>query len=160
MIISGTGSRQLITNEIQSKIIYSLLLNEIKKLEKVTMIISGMAEGFDELLANAAVELNLPLTCAIPNREYLDYYWRKNSVTGYDRYRYAEKLCRYAESNGVIKYICKNLYVDGIHANFVRNNWMVENCEFMFVYNPVSRGTKHCYEYIQKIGRKHKIIEV
>lgn len=165
MIIAGTGSRELRADEeLFEKVIVQvesfLQFQSMTQMQNLTLM-SGMAEGFDEIIAKVARELSVPLICSIPNRGYLEYYWKKNSVTGFDRYKEAEALCNYAESSGgYVKYICKDLYVDGVHANFVRNNWMVDNSEYMLVYNPVSRGTSHCYSYIKQVGRSHHIIEV
>lgn len=39
------------------------------------VVMSGMALGFDKALAVAALQLGVPLWCAIPNRGYGRYYW-------------------------------------------------------------------------------------
>lgn len=164
MIISGTGSRSLITDKLQYDKVYNKVLSrlsEINKTEKISAVISGMAEGFDEALAKAAMELNLQLICAIPNKGYLKYYWGEHSLLQYDRYAEAGKICTYAQLNGKIHYVCNSIYdSDGKHANFTRNEYMVKNCNYMFVYDPTSRGTSHCYNLIKENNLKHEIIEV
>lgn len=164
MIIAGTGSRSLRKDEELFNKVYEEVRGRIGLEFKKPTLMSGMAEGFDEIIAKVAMDTGCPLICAIPNDGYLRYYWEQNSVTGKDRYDEACEICEYAFSTydrgGYIEYVCDSVYVNGVHANFIRNEWMVNKADLMLVYNPTSRGTKHCFEYINKVNRKYEIIEV
>jgi hypothetical protein len=111
---------------------------------------SGMAEGWDEYLARLALELEIPFIAVVPTESYGDYYWGQKSVTGTDRRREFKDLLEQAEQ---VTWVCPSLYVAGVHANFVRNQYMVDQADQFLVWNPQSRGTADC---VRRIARAHK----
>ncbi len=156
--IAGTGSRSLVTDllkrlEVLDALI--VLLLEYKKQHGNVRVISGMAEGFDEALAIAAIIVEVPWIAAIPNKGYLEYYWGRNSLLGVNRLESALSLT--SKAVGVV-HICDSYrgvkYPFPGGANFDRNEWMVDNCDIVWAYDTGSKGTKHCYGYAQKTGKK------
>ena len=150
-VLSGTGSSSIHTNQQLCGRLSSVIHDEIRSQLLVypeLMILAGGARGFDFLLAQAAMVLGIDYVLALPNQGYKNYYWPDITPAEQEVFDHASKTI----------YVCKSLYVDGLHSNFVRNNFMVEHSDFMLVYNPVSPGTKHCFGTIKKVGRLHKVI--
>ena len=162
-VIAGTGSRSLILDEekmdkVEDYLIELLYQAKAKHGDNL-VVISGMAEGFDEALARSAMCVGITLIAAIPNKGYSAYYWRDNSQLKVDRMDTFQDLAGYAHRSGGVHYVCgKNIYVDGKHSNFVRNEWMADRADVVWVYNPTSRGTAQCYNYCRTNGIKTFII--
>lgn len=156
LVVAGTGSRslQLEPNTVKWAV-YENVLDKLRELQP-NSVISGMAEGFDTCIARAALDLNIELVAAVPNKGYGAYYWKHNSVTGQDRYEDYIKLLNAA--NRVVYVTGSQLYVAGLHSNFVRNNWMVDHANHFLVYDPKSRGTAHCFKQLKDKGRSYNII--
>jgi len=149
--IAGTGSRELAKDIQQSKKVFDFCLRNLelaKEKHKEILVISGAAEGFDEVLAYAAIATNCKLLLAIPNKDYGLYYWKYNSVTKTDRFHIYEDLVSRAQE---VKIICNSIYEDGMHSNFKRNIYMMQNADKVWVYNPSTPGTRHAYEYCKKM---------
>lgn len=170
LVLAGTGSRSLESEDVTVKgDVYRLIREELlpfrNKPSKEFVVMSGMAEGFDKLLAVVALELNIKLWCAIPNKGYGKYYWGEKSLTGENRF--AEYLhivkqatyltyvmeeihnCRYGE-----------LYLNGRHANFIRNDFMVKIANEFLVWEPTSAGTKDCLKTIKRYEKPFKILNL
>lgn len=120
---------------------------------------SGMAEGFDELLARSALDLGIPLWAAVPNRGYGRYYWGEHSLFGRDRLAEFDAILEQAKW---VTYVCQTLYEGGLHSNLVRNRWMVEHTD-EFMVGPGGKGTADCLRRIGEaglpfvvIGREHE----
>lgn len=151
-VLAGTGSRSLRTapadvrTEAASRV-GKLLRDRLAERGAELIVVSGMAEGFDHLLAAKAVDLGIDLWCVIPHRGYGDYYWRRNSVTGRDQ---SAEFCRLLDSAQRVTYVCDSIYVNGEHSNFVRNRWMVDTADEFAVWNPAFPGTKHCLAAIKR----------
>lgn len=149
-VVAGTGSRSLAKES--SKFDTVLLVTKdrlalIQALFGKVEVVSGMAEGFDELIAFAAIQLDIPFHACIPHSGYADYYWRRNSVTGSDRLDTFQFLLDRAAS---VEYVCYSIYVNGVHSNFIRNERMVELADEFIVYDPTSAGTSHCLKAIKR----------
>lgn len=163
MILAGTGSRSLeIASFEHKKFVLNYCIAAITEMQP-DVIMSGMAEGFDHCLAVAAMHCDKPLFAAVPNETYGNYYWRDHSVTGRNQATKFVELLTYAantrENGGGVAYVTgKKLYVDGLHANFVRNKFMVDRADHFLVYNPLSKGTAHCYDLIQKAGKDFTLV--
>ena len=162
-VIAGTGSRSLILDEEKMEKVEDYLIDLLTQAKAKhgnnLVVISGMAEGFDEALARAAMCVGVTLIAAIPNKGYSAYYWRDNSQLKIDRMDTFQDLAGYAHRSGGVHYVCgKNIYVDGKHSNFVRNEWMADRADVVWVYNPTSRGTAQCYNYCRTNGIKTFII--
>lgn len=162
-VIAGTGSRSLILDEekmdkVEDYLIELLYQAKLKHGNNL-VVISGMAEGFDEALARSAMCVGITLIAAIPNKGYSAYYWRDNSQLKIDRMDTFQDLAGYAHRSGGVHYVCgKDIYVNGKHSNFVRNEWMADRADVVWVYNPTSRGTAQCYNYCRTNGIKTFII--
>jgi len=83
--IMGTGSREL-SEYPDAENIYKALEKRILEIRAKHMaktggdihLISGMQLGFDEYIARAAVENNIPFTAVVPTKDFGSYYWGKN----------------------------------------------------------------------------------
>jgi len=145
--IAGTGSRQLVLNsnkhiEVRNQLVNLLAQAKVEHGDSL-VVISGMAEGFDEALALAAIQANVPFIAAIPNKTYIQYYWGTASILERDRTPEAQDILSKAQE---IVYVCPGVYGnDGRHSNFHRNEWMVDHANVVWVYNPTTRGTAQCY---------------
>ena len=173
-LVGGTGARSLRTaNIIEQKAVWAWLLITLTTLKAVhgdsLRVVSGMAEGFDEALAKAALHLNIPVIAMLPNAGYGRYYWGRNSLTGRDRFEEFEQLL--SRCNQVIytdrlfKIAGKGLYYDPhtrkaffrrakglVHSNFVRNQGLVNWSDELLVYQSESSGTSDCVTRAKKAG--------
>lgn len=162
-VLAGTGSRSLRTapREVQvdamercTEAVARRVLEHGDRL----VVMSGAAEGFDELLARVAIRLRVRLHLALPNRGYAAYYWGRASLLERDRSAEFTQIARYAEQ---ITYVMEDVHgtrelkKDGLHANFWRNLFMVQTADDFLVWNLTSKGTAHCVEAIKKAGKWH-----
>lgn len=139
--LMGTGSRSMV-NHPHAKEIYSSLRDFILHLREVKpnlVLISGMAEGWDEAIAKVGMRENIPYVAAVPNEGYADYYWRRKSQTGHNRIAVYNELIAHATE---VIIVCPTLFVDGVHSNFIRNSWMVDHANEAVVYMAHSSGTR------------------
>jgi hypothetical protein len=165
-IITGSGPRKLIQDSnqmtnVQVHLVY--LLQEAKKRlgrNEELHVISGMAEGFDEALARAAIETNVPFTAAIPNIDYINYYWNKRSELGIDRTAQAEEIIGKAQSK---IYVTGRKY--GRASMEARNQWMFRAVEEFggeaLIYGDeksLTGGTKNAYDFIKRQNIPHRMI--
>jgi hypothetical protein len=125
------------------------------------VVMSGMAEGFDSLLAWAALRAGVRLWCAVPNRGYGAYYWGRASLTGRDRLAEFTRCLNVAWRRTFVMediHGTTSLHLGGVHANFVRNDWMIERADEFLVWDPTSRGTAHCLAGVRKAGLPYRIL--
>lgn len=156
MKIMGTGSRSMVKAP-DAKTVYDNLEAKVLLLAAKypdLQLISGMAEGWDEAIAKVAQRNGIPYIVMIPNQGYGDYYWRRNSVLGYDRSDMFKLLVKHASQ---VIYVCKTLYVNGVHSNFVRNQAMVDACDGALVYKPESAGTRDAIARLKAAGKPYMI---
>jgi len=159
-VYAGTGSRELVLNSDKMKQVQlniEKMFTSIKDKNITPYMLCGGAEGFDEALALACINSNIPFTLALPNNGYAYYYWRKKSLLERDRFEDFNFIARKANK---ILYICNSIYVNGRHSNFIRNEWMVDNCVKLWVYNPITPGTRGCLDYAKKTNRIHYLIPI
>lgn len=149
--VMGTGSRSMRTDP-NAQAIFERLITYVQMLAEKhdVMLISGMAEGWDEAIARTAIRLGIPFVAALPNEGYGKYYWQNHSVTGQDRYATFQTLLERAEH---VEIVCDSLYVDGLHSNFVRNQWMVDHCDYALVFNAQSPGTRDAVARLRQGGK-------
>lgn len=156
--VMGTGSRSLVTEpDHVRKEAYGITERYILQLQEEhpdLVIISGMAEGWDELIAVIAVRNNIPFHAYIPHPTYGEYYWGRKSLLGRDRLARFRELMSSAEH---VHITTTDLYVHGVHANFLRNQDMVNACDMALVYNPESRGTR---DAVTRLVQAHKPYEI
>lgn len=147
--LMGTGSRSMRTDP-NAQSIYRILVRHILYIfeqKPELVLISGLAEGWDEAIAKAAIQNDIPFIAAIPNTGYGDYYWRRTSLLKKDRLSEFQDIVSKAIE---IVFVCDKLYdTNGLHSNFVRNQWMVDKCHGALVYQGNSRGTRDAIERLQ-----------
>lgn len=139
--LMGTGSRTMV-NHPNALDIYNGLKSfvlDMRERHSNLVLISGMAEGWDEAIAKIGWRENIPYVVAIPHPTYGEYYWRDHSQTKRNRFAMYQTLLASAQEVIIVSH---TLYVDGVHANFIRNTWMVEHCNEAAVWMPHSSGTR------------------
>lgn len=169
-VVAGTGSRRIKTADLRIRnSAWDQLIDRLDHLRALhgdrLVVMSGFAEGWDEAVAKAAIKLNLRLWAAIPNRGYGRWYWStERSLT--DRDRQAE-FTALRDRAWRVTYVMEDVHhtsalkLDGVHANFLRNNWMVTGsldfpgADDFLVLGPVKpgSGTDHCVKAIKRAGK-------
>lgn len=164
-VVAGTGSRSLqVVDRATRRLAWDLTLDRLRQARKAhpdLIVMSGGAEGYDSCLAHAALHLDLALWLALPNRGYLAYYWGRASLTNADRMADAQALVDRAQRvTHVMEEIhgTTELKLDGKHANFWRNDFMVEAANEFLVWDPSSKGTAHCLAQIRKAGLPYEVL--
>lgn len=146
MIIAGTGHRPDKLggySEDNYKILVSIGEKYLKMLMP-TKVISGMALGWDQALAQAAINLKIPLVAAIPFSTQ-DKVWSDNS-----KKYYRELLCKATEIINVSD-------TDDYKLEYMqqRNVWMVDNCDILLaMFNGTQGGTENCLKYAETRNKK------
>ena len=103
-------------------------------------IISGMALGWDQALAYAAVQLGIPFVAAIPF-EGMENKWVESSRNFYNKLRSLAKK-EIIVSEG--EYSAEKMQL--------RNVWMADHCQFAIVlWDGSSGGTGNFIKYAQEI---------
>lgn len=165
-VLAGTGSRSLRTADRDTQIAAmrrcETAVNKAHAEHGDRLVVmSGGAEGFDELLARVAIHLHARPWLALPNRGYLTHYWGRASLLGRDRGTEAAELLAQAEQ---VTYVMEEVHgttaltVDGLHAKFWRNRFMVDNATAFLVWDPTSRGTAHCLAAIRKARLPYEVL--
>jgi hypothetical protein len=189
VIVAGTGSRQLqLADGTVKKAVYDWLVKQLtmsadKHGDKLR-VMSGMAEGFDALLAYTAMQLDIPFIAAVPEKGYGRYYWgppnnkgKGGSVTRTDRLAVFESYLKAAELVVYVKEEVHGITDSGVfldvenktaswsrgkglvNANFVRNDYMAQHpgVKGFFVYDETSSGTSHCVGLLKKLGVSYRV---
>lgn len=140
MIIAGTGHRPGKIPNGQDKFLCSLIKKTLIE-EGTTQVITGMALGWDTLLAKTALELSIPLVCAVPFKGWDS--WRES----------ARKVARNIMDNAAeVHYVSKEGYQP--YKYQIRNEWMVDRCDKLLAYWDGSvGGTYNCLFYAKKVKR-------
>ncbi len=143
MIIAGTGHRpSKLGNEYDHDgPISQYIIDETAKVlleNKPEKVISGMALGFDMLLAIAALSVQIPLLAAIPFRGQ-ESAWPKKTQHSYNQILNHKLVTTFI--------VCKGGYAPWKMQR--RNIWMCDNCDKLLAcYNgDKSGGTFNCLEY-------------
>lgn len=139
--LMGTGSRSMLTSP-HAKEIYQFLRDwilEFRLQHPNLVLISGMAEGWDEAVAKVGMREGIPYICALPNPTYGSYYWGRKSLLGENRMSVFNSLLSHAQD---VIYVCDEIYVNNTHSNFIRNSWMVNHANAAVVYMAHSSGTR------------------
>lgn len=144
--ICGTGHRP---QHVQN---FGTAKDDIKKFiseNNVDKVISGMALGFDIILAEAVLELkeqgaNIILEAAVPCREQ-DKLWRKEDK---EKYQYILSKC------DIVTILQQEYTIDCLNK---RNQYMVDNSDIVLAYwnGKQNGGTYNCIKYAES---KHKKI--
>lgn len=172
-VVAGTGSRSLQVAPVEVKraaanLTADALAGLVEAHGDRLVVMSGMAEGFDACLAYTALRAGVRLWAAVPNKGFGGHYWGRNSLTGRDRLAEFVGILAAAERvTFVMEEIhgTTRLHLDGVHANFVRNSWMVNGgpdgfagADEFVVWDPTSRGTAHCLAEIRRAGKPFRVL--
>ena len=152
---SGTGSRSAATLPHLRKLsLWNNLLGFLDD-ERPDYVMAGGAEGFDHALALAAHRLSIPYILALPHKNYANYYWTRNSVTGRDRTAEFNTMFNNAYR---VEFVCDEVYVGGRHSNLIRNQYLVDHADTFAVYDPTSRGTADCVRRIELADKYYTVL--
>lgn len=148
MIVAVTGHRpQKLGNEWDgigpvSDRIRAWLRSQLIEL-KPTHAISGMALGVDQIFAELAIELKIPLIAAVPCANQ-DAPWRATSQK-----RYAALLAK------AMQIVHVSEEYDGPKCMQRRNEWMVDHCAVLLaVWDGSKGGTANCVAYAERVQRQ------
>lgn len=110
--------------------------------ERPTKVISGMALGWDQAWADAALGEGIPLIAAIP------FVGQENIWPEESKKRYRALLDK-AEK---VEVVCSGGYAAWKMQE--RNEWMVDNCDrLVALWDGSSGGTANCVKYAEKVGK-------
>ena len=108
-------------------------------LNKPSLVISGMALGWDQALAEAALEVKVPLLAAIP------FEGQEASWPDEGQRRYREILAAAQE----VKVVSQGGYA--AYKMQRRNEWMVDHCDLVLaLWDGSSGGTGNCIRYARQ----------
>lgn len=110
-------------------------------------IISGMAQGWDTALAEAAVRMRVPFTAAIP-------FWGQDLLWPAKAQRRYQKLLDLADRvHVVVDTDSGDPVLNPWFAFQARNEWMVDHCDLVLaLWDGSKGGTGNCVSYAKKIG--------
>lgn len=152
MIIAGTGHRpnKLGGYSLNIRLKLKYLAKDNLMRYKASKVISGMALGWDTALAEAALELNLPLIAAIPFKGQ-ELRWPKESQDLYNDILSKAREVKYISEEGFSSYKMQ-----------IRNEWMVNNCDLILALwnGDLSGGTYNCINYAKAKLESNKIINL
>jgi len=147
IIVSGTGHRPPKLGGYSDDVFWCLvdmakdwLVRIQEELnDKVVEVVSGMALGWDQALAQAAIELGIPLVAAIPC-EGQESRWPPES-----RARYNSILSKATR----VELVSKGVYHPAKMQR--RNEWMVDRgTHIAAVWDGSGGGTRNCLRYADK----------
>lgn len=147
MIIAATGHRPDKLGGYSKAVLQHLIGGAIGYLEeqKPTMVISGMAQGWDTAWALAALDLKIPLLCALPFEGQFSKWPIESQLLWADIVKRA---------NNVV-FVYKGEYATW--KFLARNKWMVDHCDkICALWNGSAGGTAHCVAYAKK---KNKLVD-
>lgn len=106
-----------------------------------TKVISGVALGWDQAVAQAAIDLGIPFVAAVP---HATQHWR---WPGESKRRYLDLLNKAAEVVNVWE--LPGYQTEEIEDSYrARNRWMVDNAELILAcWDGSPGGTAHCIRY-------------
>lgn len=144
-IYAGSGHRD---EKIQDRELLRLAIHIELNVITPSAVICGMANGFDLLLGDTALDLGIPVVAAKP--------WPTHSARVADRETYA-RIIKFAEEVYVVTELEKEhpTRTDIIKAYYARNEWMVDNADEMLAYYNGDKkgGTFHCLSYAESQGK-------
>lgn len=148
MIVAGTGHRpvSLGGHGIQTRLALGGLATEYLSQLQPDKVISGMALGWDQAVAGAAVALGIPFIAAVPFASQAER-WPRDSQALYYR------LLNLAETVEIIGVLHHGSAAEVTRLMQVRNEWMVDRTNRMVALHDGSwGGTFNCLKYARKKG--------
>lgn len=138
MILAVTGHRpdKLGGYDVDTRLrVRKLALAALDELDP-SLVITGMAQGWDTAIAAAAITLDIPFVAAIPFAGQ-EAVWPEGDQ---DLYR------RLLAQASVVEYVCDPGYA--AWKMLRRNAWMVDHAEHLLaLWNGTEGGTANCVEY-------------
>ena len=105
-------------------------------------VISGMALGWDQALATAAVELAIPFVAAVPFKGQ-EARWPESSQREYQAL---------LEAAAEVVIVSSGSF--SARSMQARNEWMTDNCDLLLaLYDGSASGTGNCIRYADETGR-------
>lgn len=155
MILTGTGSRKFhLDRKFADNV--DILQKYMQSLEYPVHVLLGGAQGFDYMLALACKAVEVEYTVCLPNRTYIDYYWRgkgnldapRPDMLYYPMLENAKEVVFVDKELGI-----KGLYDNGLHINMIRNKYMVDRADRVVTMDlgEPSSGTDHCIRYANRM---------
>ncbi len=146
MIIAGSGHRPDKLggyDPLTTRRVLALATSALKHW-KPTLVISGMAQGWDMALAQAAINLGIPFDAYVP------FKGQENVWPSATRLYYRELLKRARK----VHVITEGGYTKV--AMQIRNQCMVDDCELLLtLWNGSNGGTANCIAYAMFMGRSY-----
>ena len=145
-IVAGTGHRppKLFRTQPYSRHNHRLLVQavtEVLQRLQPTRVISGGALGFDQALAQAAIDLKVPLHLYLPFKGFAERWPLESKTHLLDLMNEAERFC----------YICDPGYA--AWKMQARNEAMVDSADVVLaLWNGSPGGTANCVRYAEKRG--------
>ena len=107
-----------------------------------SLVLTGMALGLDQAVAEACCELWIPFVACVPF-EGQESAWPQGSQRRYRGLLAAAKQVVIVSPGG---YSADKMQV--------RNEYMVDNCQYLVaLWDGTSGGTGNCVEYAEKVGK-------
>lgn len=169
MNLMGTGSRALEVDpdkDLISKALISFLNERAHAYGELTVICGG-AEGFDYILSQATLAVGLNYICVLPTKDYGAYYWGRNSVTGVNRINEFNDMLASATQVTYLESMFSSPIItkkgptyNGVHANLMRNQVMVDLCDSAVVFNPNSPGTRDAVNRLVSANKPYTLIHI
>ncbi|RUR77057.1 hypothetical protein PCC6912_40160 [Chlorogloeopsis fritschii PCC 6912] len=149
-IVAGTGHRPNRCYPLEGQTFERMIELCKASLQKMqaTEVISGMAIGFDQALATAAIKLNLPLTAAVPFAEQ-DAKWTPEDISRWENILFQAKTIVFVDRQDgyLVRSSPGQYHVDKLKK---RNQWMIDHCdEVLALYDGGNGGTAHCVGYAE-----------
>lgn len=123
MILAGTGHRPpklgLDYTRRSNELLRRFLVSQLEEQQGVEAVINGCAQGFDQALAEAALDLGMPLICAVPF-EGMDSKWPSDGK---------KRLQRILERAVRVHVVSPGGYANWKFAE--RDRWMVDNSQLL-----------------------------
>lgn len=154
--VMGTGSRSMLTHPNHPGIMSDLAarIRALREEHPDLLLISGMAEGWDEAIATVGQEEDISYVVYLPNEGYGRYYWGNNSLLKKNRMARFNELLASAQE---VIYVCSSIYVKGVHSNFLRNQAMVDVAELALVYEGGTPGTRQTVQLLKKSSVPYEV---
>lgn len=106
------------------------------------MVISGMALGIDQMVAELAIETGTPFTAALPFVGQ-EGKWPAEAQAHYQKLLASAHKIQYCSEPGYAPYKMQ-----------VRNQWMVDNSDLLIaVWDGSTGGTHNCVKYAERVGK-------
>lgn len=144
MIVAATGHRpdKLGGYAIGPATQRLILARRWLEVVRPSSVISGMALGWDQAWAQAAVDLGIPFVAAVP------FIGQEKAWPPMSQFAFEQLLKCAAE----VVIVSRGGY--SVRAMHARNEWMVDHCDLLAaLWDGTSGGTDGCVAYAAKVGR-------